>query len=370
MHKAREVVSHLSSYGITVTTIHAFLATGELDPTERHAVIFEEASMNCCALTSRVLKLLSKTPDYRIVFCGDVDQLRPIGAGCPFKDVSKYLRNTGDERFCKLVRSYRAETESIVRFASIYRSDPEDKAYKKGEWSLSSWYPEKDLFQKHPEVVPFLHKPPNGGPKCGSREDCLEKFRKACEYLKSKGVKEHGVGCFAGENDMCVEQHIIKRSVFRNMSMDDSHKTLIQTGDECIFCKNCPFFKNGRRCVVVETRPDGVVVEYLCDHAVDENVFLRELDFALRVVRDVNQMGTDKWSAAKAVVTKAERYLSVEIKPAFCENVQIEEEEKERWRIMQLPVACCRTKRFGAPRPLGRRCCGPYTWPGRSRTPR
>ena len=105
-------------YGLGAGTIHSLLQwNGEnffsekLDGTE--FLILDETSMVDLSLAE---KLVSAVPSSaHLVFVGDVDQLPPIGAGAPFRD----MISSGQIPVTRLTFNHRQSTNEIARYAHL-----------------------------------------------------------------------------------------------------------------------------------------------------------------------------------------------------------------------------------------------------------
>lgn len=236
-HAVRKLLDNVIDKSVDDTVHSQTLASLLHEPTSTEAGVYilDEASMVDSLQMHKLVERANRDGS-RLVLCGDMDQLRPIGTGSPFLDLVGYCRTQNDPRLCQLTRVYRAETADLANFANIYRH------YKISDsigdfWSLKPENPQ-NIQSRYKSVVQTYF--------TNDSDAIVSRFKEACNYYKRRGVEENQVLCLAATNHMCELLHNLKREVFRGMrgTMKFCQK------DQCIFKRNTSFFKNGDNGVV------------------------------------------------------------------------------------------------------------------------
>lgn len=124
--KAASVIGN--KIDVEATTIHRLLGirTGQMPFYGPHRfldcdlLILDEASMIDSELMNNVMSALA--PETRLILCGDINQIQPIGVGCPFKDI---VNNGFMTTFMLKEPTRQAADSGIIRLAySILTGSP------------------------------------------------------------------------------------------------------------------------------------------------------------------------------------------------------------------------------------------------------
>ncbi len=227
-------------------------------------IIVDEAGMLDSKRTSAIKEMAEKL-DAKILYVGDVEQLKPVGAGDPFKNLVNDAKEK--ESFGELTEIYRQKNEN-------YKSAVIDSAFGKN----------KEAFHKF-ESLGWVH-------EISSKSERFDKIKE--EYLKySEKGKDVVVVAYKNKDierlnneirfEMLKQNKINLKNQFEMEVKNSSGKIIgkkeFAIGDKIIFLKNSKEIKNGMRAEIISIDKENQTMKVDVKGFGEKVINLREYNY-------------------------------------------------------------------------------------------
>tara|TARA_A100001015_G_scaffold319696_2_gene443443 strand:- start:618 stop:3101 length:2484 start_codon:yes stop_codon:yes gene_type:complete len=228
-------------------------------------IILEECGMVCSKDFYNFINILVNDYNINILLVGDVNQLPPVGAGSPFKDLIKSnLLPT-----YKIEKNFRSKNSDISKFCDYINNDysinnnNSNKNIFKNEWQNIHNYLNKDIML--------------------SLKSILYDFKKKGFLPYNTENKKNNFQIICPTNNAIINNGYVQlvREIFYNKKSDK----LFDIGDYIIFKKNTILFKNGdygKIESVIESKDkyNKKITQYkiFIDHGVDNDYDINEIE--------------------------------------------------------------------------------------------